>query len=79
MALVAATLPHNVLAQQLPPQFNNPAVQAAIAACNGDVQKFCPTVQPGGGRIIRCLGANQDKISQACRDSMLKARAALGQ
>ena len=37
-----------------------------------------PAVQPGGGRIVRCLAANQDKISTDCRDGMMKARAALG-
>jgi Cysteine rich repeat len=79
---IATAIPVVAMAQQLPPglppQANNPAVQAVISACNGDVQKFCPAVVPGGGRIVRCLAANQDKLSQVCRDSMLKAREALG-
>jgi hypothetical protein len=81
-ACAASALPFTAAAQQLPPglppQASNPAVQAAIAACNGDVQKFCPLVVPGGGRIVRCLAGHQDRISQTCRDSIHKARAALG-
>lgn len=65
-------------AQSLPPEANNPAVKVAAAACAGDIQKYCPAVQPGSGRIIRCLAANKDGVSQTCRDSIFKAKAALG-
>lgn len=82
LALAAIVGSASATAQQLPAglpaQANLPAARAAMSACNGDVQKFCPMVQPGGGRIVRCLAANEDKISQSCRDGMLKARAALG-
>lgn len=81
-ACAAMILSTHAMAQDvpagLPAEANQPAVRAAIAACNSDVQKFCPAVQPGGGRIVRCLAANQEKISPVCRDSILKARAALG-
>ena len=74
-AIFAATMAR---AQSLPPEANNPAVKAAAAACAGDIQKYCPAVQPGGGRIIRCLAANKDGVSQTCRESIFKAKAALG-
>jgi hypothetical protein len=53
-------------------------VQAAHAACAGDIAKFCPTVQPGGGRIVRCLVANGPQLTPACRSGMLAARSAVG-
>jgi hypothetical protein len=79
IVLGAAVLgPAAALAQTLPPEANNPAVRAAASQCQGDIQKFCPNVQPGGGRIVRCLVANKDGVSAQCRDSILKAKAALG-
>ncbi len=65
-------------AQQLPPQANHPAVRAAAAVCAGDIQSFCPNVVPGGGRIVRCLAANEQSITPDCKTSILKAKAALG-
>jgi Cysteine rich repeat len=32
----------------------------ARAACDTDIQKLCPTVQPGGGRIFACLKQHKD-------------------
>lgn len=77
VAIVAA-LPALASAQQLPPEANNPAVRAAAAACSVDIQKFCPTVLPGGGRIVRCLVANRDGVSEVCRAAILTAKSALG-
>lgn len=67
-----------VSAQQLPSEANNPAVKAAQAACSADIQKFCPNVVPGEGRIVRCLVANADQLSTPCRSSMLVAKSAIG-
>jgi hypothetical protein len=38
------------------------------SACGGDVRSICGGVQPGGGRIIRCLATNAGLLSPACRD-----------
>jgi hypothetical protein len=73
-AAVAEPLPP----QGLPPEASNPAVQAAWFACNDDIQNFCPDVQPGGGRIVRCLVFNIRSLTPACRSGMLNAKAALG-
>jgi Cysteine rich repeat len=76
IACTALTGPAN--AQALPPEANNPAVQAAAEICKGDIAKFCPTVVPGGGRIVRCLVANKENVSVPCVDAILKAKTALG-
>jgi hypothetical protein len=77
-ALPAMALAQTLPPQDLPPQANNPAVRSAAVACEADIQKLCPDVQPGGGRIVRCLIGQRSAISPVCRDSILKAKAALG-
>jgi hypothetical protein len=43
---------------------------AAIrAACADDAQKYCATVQPGGGRIVACLKEHKDSLSDKCRQA----------
>lgn len=42
--------------------------------CFEDKIKFCGDIKPGGGRIVNCLKANNDKISQQCKDNMLKSK-----
>ena len=47
-------------------------VQAAHAAanersCRGDIEKFCPDVKPGGGRMAECLRKHREELSPACR------------
>lgn len=71
-ALTALRCPAN--AQM--PGAGNPAVQAAIANCKADRQKFCADVTPGGGRILKCLTQNADALTPACRTALNDARAA---
>ena len=44
-------------------------------ACKADAEKLCSGVQPGGGRILACMKANKDKLSDACKASLEKHRA----
>lgn len=39
-------------------------------ACGADVRTLCAVVEPGGGRIVRCLASNAGALSPACK-SML--------
>lgn len=50
--------------------------QAVRAACDADIRATCPGVQPGGGRILQCIKANPDRISQPCKDALIAAKAA---
>jgi hypothetical protein len=49
------------------------AVAAAAAACETDIQKLCPGVQPGGGRIFACLKQHKDQVSDVCKQAIIKA------
>lgn len=39
------------------------------AACKADAEKFCAEVQPGRGRIARCLRHHGAQLSEGCRDA----------
>jgi hypothetical protein len=49
------------------------ALAALRAACGDDAQKFCAGVQPGGGRIIECLKAHKNELSDRCRQAAAQA------
>jgi Cysteine rich repeat len=49
------------------------AVNEARAACDADIQKLCPGVQPGGGRILACLKQHKEAVSDGCKQAVLKA------
>ncbi len=46
--------------------------QVALAAgdamkyCKPDVERLCPGVEPGGGRIVACLKAHKMDMSVGC-------------
>jgi hypothetical protein len=49
------------------------AVAEARAACDTDIQKLCPGVPPGGGRILNCLKQHKDQVSDVCKQAVIKA------
>ncbi|RJG46104.1 MULTISPECIES: cysteine rich repeat-containing protein [unclassified Mesorhizobium] len=55
--LAALSLPHAALAQ----------TAAERTACQADFEKFCPSVQPGGGRIIECLAEHLNDLTPQCQ------------
>ena len=42
-------------------------------ACMGDYEKYCKSVEPGGGRIIACLAKQSDKLAPACKKVLAEA------
>ena len=39
-------------------------------ACKGDAARLCKNVEPGEGRILRCLFLHKDSLSPACKSSI---------
>ena len=42
------------------------AAQSIFEACESDLKIYCSQVIPGNGRIISCLYAHEDKLSESC-------------
>jgi hypothetical protein len=40
--------------------------------CGDDVKRLCAEIQPGDGRILRCLRAGDTSLSTACRDHLAR-------
>jgi len=38
--------------------------------CAADIEKFCKDVQPGGGRIIKCLKEHEVQLSAGCKEQL---------
>jgi hypothetical protein len=69
----------------VPPAFAQDSVAARVDArlsaaseklktgCNLDLQKFCGTVTPGGGRLLLCVMAHEDKLSSKCDYTLYQA------
>lgn len=47
--------------------FGQGMANEAARVCAQDYKKFCAGIQPGDGRIGRCLMENKNDISQQCR------------
>jgi hypothetical protein len=41
-------------------------IQKLENSCGDDIKKFCSGVTPGGGHVLYCLEAYEDKISPKC-------------
>ena len=49
-------------------------IREAAEACKGDAAKVCKGVEPGKGRIMRCLKQHENELSPACREKMDQPR-----
>ena len=42
-------------------------------ACEPDIKEYCSKVTPGEGRLLLCMAAHEDKISDTCFTTLLDA------
>ncbi len=50
------------------------AQELGTGACKADAEKLCKDVQPGEGRMARCLKQHEANVSPGCKDAMVQAR-----
>ena len=43
----------------------NPVVDA-LKGCSKEIETYCSSVTPGGGRLVSCARAHEDKLSSEC-------------
>jgi hypothetical protein len=43
--------------------------------CMSDIERLCKGIEPGGGRIVRCLKANKKEMSVGCAQALQKLKA----
>lgn len=43
---------------------------AVRQACEADYHRFCATVPPGGGRILKCLNERDKDLTPGCRSAL---------
>lgn len=43
-------------------------------ACKADAEKFCKDVQPGGGRVMKCLKEHDAELSAECKASQAQTK-----
>lgn len=48
------------------------ALDYSISACEADADKHCLDVQPGEGRLVSCIKANQSTVSKDCITALKK-------
>ena len=42
--------------------------------CKANREKFCGNVQPGQGRIIKCLKAHEKDLTPACKEKLAEIK-----
>jgi hypothetical protein len=45
-------------------------MEEARQICKADMEKFCPGVEPGQGRLLKCMKPQLDKLTPACREKV---------
>ncbi len=52
-------------------------VKGVLEACESEITTYCDQVTPGDGRLLSCMYAHEDKISEPCADSIVDLADAL--
>lgn len=50
------------------------AQEQVIQYCKPDIERLCPTVPPGEGRLLKCLKAHGEQISVGCAKALQKLK-----
>jgi hypothetical protein len=72
--LLAGILVSSAPAFAQPPQESkmDAEFEALRTYCKADIERLCPNVEPGGGRIKECLMAQKDQMTVGCAQALQK-------
>ena len=70
--LLALTCAFGATAAHAADAAKSDAAAAVTEACKGDVEKLCPGIQPGEGRIAACLKQHKSEVSKPCKSEIAK-------
>ena len=48
-------------------------IEEALMGCSKEINAYCSSVTPGGGRLVSCARAHEDKLSSECIYSLNRA------
>ena len=65
-AMTLLYLPYGLASAQGP-------VQEALEGCSKELKTYCSAVTPGGGRLVSCAKAHEDKLSSECVHAIIRA------
>ena len=65
LLLISATMPAFAQGQGLEAE-----IQALKTYCKPDIERLCPNVEPGGGRIKACLMAQKEQLTVGCAQAL---------
>lgn len=72
IVLLAALLPVSAFALGLSAELAE--LEALKTYCKEDVERLCPKVEMGEGRIKACLKANKERMSVGCAQALKKLK-----
>jgi len=49
-------------------------LEALRTYCKADIERLCPSVEPGGGKIKACLMEKKDKLEVGCAQALQKLK-----
>jgi Cysteine rich repeat len=50
------------------------ALKEVQQACHDDIEKFCKGIEPGKGRVRKCMRDHKEELSQKCKEEMKDLR-----
>lgn len=50
----------------------NQEIAALRTACKADIERLCPDVEPGQGRLKECLMSHKEQMSVGCIEALRK-------
>ena len=54
------------------------AAEPSFVYCKEDIARLCPSVAPGGGKIIGCLKQHENEVSVGCAKEVKAIKAKMG-